>query len=225
MVKVLALRCPRCTARFEVNATEAKRLETCPACGVQLPPAPASWAARPDLQEMIPGVAEELTGAPRKTWKVVTLSLVTLGIYAFVYNFVAFDELDRQHRRRHATGLYLAGLLAVLGVAALAAAPVIRDPNQPAVASDVPFLFDLVVGLLLTACVGFTVAYFVRELGAVQGYRKARGLDAGIAPGWFLLMDVVPIVGWAVAAGIANESIRELWIHIYNEKRIRIPIY
>jgi hypothetical protein len=218
VVKVLAMRCPRCTARFELRVTDTRRRETCPACGVRLPPAPDEWLERPDLDALVPGMEEELVGAPRKTWKVVTLAVVTLGVYLFIYNFVAFDELDRQHRRRHATGLYLTGLLSVIGIVGVAVSPFLNtgDPIylRPSFYLAAPFLLFLLCSM----------AYFIREYAALQGYRKARGLKPGIGSLEFFLWALTG-VGLLVALARTNQSIRKLWIHIYNEKGVRIPTY
>ncbi|HUR63626.1 MAG TPA: hypothetical protein VM241_04005 [Candidatus Thermoplasmatota archaeon] len=229
MVKVLAMRCPRCTARFELRVTETRRRETCPACGVRLPPAPDTWMERADLDRLTPGTDEELVGAPRKTWKVVVLAIFTLGIYLFIYNFVAFDELDRQHRRRHATGLYLTGLLTIIGVAALAMAFSFayeaKDRGGRALAiGDQGFTFwtTLGIGIVLTLCILASVAYFIREYAALQGYRKARGLRPGIGSLEFLLWALTG-VGLLVALARTNASVRQLWYHIYNEKGVRVP--
>lgn len=224
MVKTLVLRCPRCTARFEVPITRTRRLETCPSCGITLPPAPQEWSGRDDLAELTPGVATELVGAPRKNWKIVVFSLASLGIYAFVYNFVAFDELDRQHRRRHATGLYLAGLLSLVGIGALGFAPFLYDSHKDFGAQHV-LIGTLAVGGLLTLFIVFGFAYLVREVHNLQGYRTARGLDAGTGPLPIVLLSIVPYIGWTLAAMVANGSIRELWTHLYNDKGVRIPLY
>lgn len=228
MVKVLALRCPRCTARFEVEVTRTRRRETCPSCGISLPPAPEAWAERTDLDQLTPGTAPELVGAPRKTWKVVAFGLTIL--YFFIYTFVAFDEIDRQHRRRHATGLYLMGLLSLGGMIALAIAPTLKvaptpaDPDPTQTAQLVAYG----VGAVFTLFLGFTIAYFVKEFHKLQNYRRARGLKPGIGAFEFLLWFFPGIllagVGPFIALARTNRSLRELWVRIYNEKNTRIPV-
>ena len=234
MVKVLALRCPRCTARFEVEVTRARRRETCPSCGISLPPAPEAWAERPDLDDMRPKTADELLGAPRKSWKVVALTLTVL--YPFVYTFVAFDELDRQHRRRHATGFYLAGLLAIVGLASLAIAPLLHADKcaSPPCIAGVPepsqtsmWVAYGLGGFAIFAA--FSVVYFVKEFHNLQNYRRARGLKPGIGSLefclWFIPGIALAGVGPFIAMYRTNQSIRELWVAIYNEKGVRIPAH
>jgi hypothetical protein len=230
VVKVLALRCPRCTARFEVEVTRARRRETCPSCGISLPPAPDAWAERPDLDDLRPKTDDTLLGAPRRNWKVTALTATVL--YPFIYSFVAFDELDRQHRRRHATGLYLGGLLTLVGIAALATAPFL-EPDRCTIGTCDILPSQVVIWATwgvaaLTLCIGFALAYFVREFHNLRNYRRARGLRPGIGGLEFFLW-LIPgaliLVGPFIGMYRANRSIRELWVHIYNEKGVRIPFH
>jgi hypothetical protein len=103
------VRCPKCTKDIVVQG-EPEAI-VCPTCGYRGRMAPGEWEVPPNLDGLRPGRQHELRGQHRPTAHVVLYTILTLGVYALVYAYRAFKEVDDQHGRLHATWWYLFGVL------------------------------------------------------------------------------------------------------------------
>lgn len=258
---MVILRCPQCSNTIDAAPGA---LATCSKCGFSAPaprspPMPTGYAPQPAAtpamyapaaappppaygspQAMTPVYSTAPTGAPvagkpRKFWISLLLGIVTFGIYFYIWNYVAFRELDKEHGEKHGAAWYWTALavqlIAIMIIAAAVVVAVAATLDQPK--TDPPAEPDLETPLfyagLAVSFVGTAIylAYLFQEVAKVERYRERRGLPTGFSPVWFVILYILGAlmlqIPTIVAYYLLTNSTNGLWAQIYAQKGVPYP--
>jgi hypothetical protein len=174
-------------------------------------------------------------GKPRRFIVAFLLGIVTLGVYYFVYDYLVFRDVDRQHGQPHAKGWYWTGLLLRIGAAVVAIVAIVAAALAAAASAepeDSPPELELGASIFVyygLALLGTAVyfAYLFKEVGKVERVRQQRGMREGLSAVWFLLLLILGlalIVPTIFAYYFVNKSVNEVWASVYAERGVPWPL-
>lgn len=206
----------------------------CSACGESLPPAAAPMIQAHAAAPPPAAVPVGPVGATREPVLCIVLAIVTFGLYALYYWWVASREMDEHARKPgYAHNLVRIGTIVslVAGVAlffaivsfagSLIARAVVGD--EPTEAEIVAMVFGA-IGTILLVGSGLLVGAIVRLVGkyrlweTLEAAERRRGHPTPLSAGLLLLLSIgswfIPFVGWVlplVVMYVTQDHLNQAW--------------